>query len=693
MRILLAQNSLYYPAYGGGDKSNRLLLEALAGRGHECRVVARTHTRFGPEEHRRYLNELAERQVAVASSGSGVVEFTLAGVTVHAVTSHPNFRGYFNEQIRQFQPAVILVSTDDPAQLLLEVALGPHPARVVYLTRTTLALPFGPEGAFPSEEKTDRLRQADGVVGVSRYVANYVRHWSGIDAEALPISLLDPGPYPALGRFDNEFITLVNPCAVKGITIFLGLARRLPHLRFAAVPTWGTNEADLAELRKHSNVTVLPPADNIDVILARTRVLLAPSLWAEARSRIVVEAMLRGVPVLASDVGGLPEAMMGVDYLLPVRQIEHYQPRVDDQMVPVAEVPEQNLEPWVAALEEVTGNRKRHEELSAASRRAALEYAESISIEPFERYLSKIVAQPRNPLRDEPSPAARDARPASRISGLSPEKRALLALRLKKRPASAVPVRDAWFPNIQETGDARLRLFCFPYAGGGAAVFRRWPERMPDGVAIVPARLPGRESRSAEPAIDRIEAMTGAVAAAIQPYLARPFAFFGHSMGAMIAFELTRHLRREKLPLPAGLFVAAARAPQFRRGHVPPPAPTDEQFIEELRGLQGLPPEILDNEELLRRLLPALKADSSLGRLYAYRDEPPLNVPIRAYVGDRDPRLPREVIEAWREQTTASFSMRAFPGGHFFIHDAGTGFLEALARDLERLVRSGAGPA
>jgi len=230
MRVLLAQNSLYYPAYGGGDKSNRLLLEALAARGHACRVVARVHTRFGEAEHRRYLRELASRSVRGVSADGGVVRFSLHGVEVRAVTSHPNFRACFAAQIASLQPDVILVSTDDPAQMLLEVALGPNRARVVYLTRTTLALPFGPEAAFPSRKKTELLRKVDGVAAVSRYVAGYIRKWSGIEAVALPISLLEPGPWPNLGRPDNEFVTLVNPCAVKGISIFLALAARMPEV-------------------------------------------------------------------------------------------------------------------------------------------------------------------------------------------------------------------------------------------------------------------------------------------------------------------------------------------------------------------------------------------------------------------------------------------------------------------------------
>ena len=136
---------------------------------------------------------------------------------------------------------------------------------------------------------------------------------------------------------------MVNPCAVKGISIFLALAERFPDIEFAAVPTWGTTAADLAALRARPNVTVLAPFDAIDDLLRQTRVMLVPSIWAEARSRVILEAMSRGIPVMASDVGGLAEAKLGVDYLLPVNPVAHYRSMVDELMVPMAEIPPQNV--------------------------------------------------------------------------------------------------------------------------------------------------------------------------------------------------------------------------------------------------------------------------------------------------------------------------------------------------------------
>jgi surfactin synthase thioesterase subunit/glycosyltransferase involved in cell wall biosynthesis len=659
MRILLAQNSLYYPAHGGGDKSNRLLIEALAARGHECRVVARISV-FGESEHNQYLETLSARHITPQSSTDGVVVFERASVEVHVVTS-ANLRAHFAAQAEAFAPDVILVSTDDPAQLLLEVALRHATARVVYLARATLAVPFGPDCAFLSEAKTERIRACDAVVGVSRYVADYIRKYAGIDAVHVPISIMEPEDWPLLGRSSNQFVTFVNPCSVKGIAIFLALADAFPETEFAAVPTWGTNQQDLAALEARPNIHILAPVDDINLLLDRTRVLLVPSLWAEARSRIVLEALLRGVPVMAANVGGIPEAMMGVPYLLPVRLIEKYETRLDEQMVPVAEVPEQNIAPWSEALSRLLADRTHYEEISRESRRAALEYAEELHAGHFEKLLlglqKKSVRVPAPPVRPT-------------LEALSPEKRKLVALRLRKQ---ALPA--AWFPNA---GAPDLpRLFCFPHAGGGARQSFALA-----GWTTVPVRLPGRESRLAEAPFERMGPLVAALADNIDSYLDRPFAFFGHSMGAAIAFELARELRHRSRPLPEMLIASGARAPQFRRRHVPPPAPSREAFVEELRRLQGIPPEVLDDPALMRAILPALEADAALYRNYIYVEDLPLPLPVRAYGGADDPNVRRDHLEGWAEQTTASFAVRIFPGGHFYLNSATDPFLRALEEDL-----------
>jgi surfactin synthase thioesterase subunit len=521
---------------------------------------------------------------------------------------------------------------------------------VVYLARATLAVPFGPDCAFPSEAKTERLRAASRVVGVSTYVADYFRRYGGIDAVHVPISLMEPEQWPELGRFDNEFVTLVNPCAVKGIDIFLALADAFPSVAFAAVPTWGTNARDRAALAARPNVRVLDPVDDINLLLARTRVLLVPSLWAEARSRIVVEAMLRGVPVMAADVGGIPEAKMGVPYLLPVHRIERYVPDVDEQMVPLAEVPPQDIGPWRDALQRLLTDREHHDAIAQESRRAALAYASNLTAEPFEKILEEAVAA---------QPAQSRQRKAGGGPELSLEKRRLLALRLRQKAPSS-----AWFPGIDAV--SAPRLFWFPHAGAGAS------SASVAGLPCIPVRYPGRESRLAEAPFERMTQLVDALAKAIEPYTSAPFTFFGHSMGAVVAFELARVLRGRGLPLPRILIASAARAPQFRRNHVPPPADSDQELLASL----NIP------AELAPAVLPALRADTTLYRHYVYGEEAPLDCPIRAYGGTDDPNIAPHHLAGWREQTTASFDVRLFPGGHFYLRDCADAFRQALEADL-----------
>jgi medium-chain acyl-[acyl-carrier-protein] hydrolase len=177
--------------------------------------------------------------------------------------------------------------------------------------------------------------------------------------------------------------------------------------------------------------------------------------------------------------------------------------------------------------------------------------------------------------------------------------------------------------------------------------------------------------------------LVDALLAEIPRHLERPFAFFGHSMGAAVAFELIRALRSQALPLPAALLVSGARAPQFRLNHTPPPEPTEQEFLAELRRLEGVPAELLQSPDALRIMLPVLRADARLYRNYIYAPGEPLDIPIFAYGGDSDPNVRREHLEAWREQTGAQFKLRRFPGGHFFLQSSLESFLQALGADLQ----------
>ncbi len=246
-----------------------------------------------------------------------------------------------------------------------------------------------------------------------------------------------------------------------------------------------------------------------------------------------------------------------------------------------------------------------------------------------------------------------------------------------------------WLTLPKPNPRANLRLFCFPYAGGGVHAFRAWADNLPKTVEVCPVQLPGRGARMMEAPFTRMVPLVHAAAEALLPHLDKPFTFFGHSMGALVSFEVARWLRKQGGPEPIHLFVSGCFAP-----YIPDPYPLhnlpDPELLEGLRRLNGMPQEALENAELMRLLLPTLRADCTVTETYTYTDEPPLNCPISAFGGLQDHLVGRAHLEAWREQTTASFSLRMFPGDHFFLQTAQPLLLQILSRELQGLVTTSA---
>jgi medium-chain acyl-[acyl-carrier-protein] hydrolase len=246
-----------------------------------------------------------------------------------------------------------------------------------------------------------------------------------------------------------------------------------------------------------------------------------------------------------------------------------------------------------------------------------------------------------------------------------------------------------WLPDVARRRDV-IRLLCLPYAGSGASVFSAWPGRIPD-VEVVPVRLPGREGRLDEPAYDRLDALVDDLADALAPVLDGPYAMFGHSMGALVTFELARRLRRESRPMPLCLFASACRAPQRRVPHAP--SGRMVELLRRIKLLGGTPDEVLSNPELLGLVLPTLRADFHLVDTYTYRAEPPLPCPIVALCGKDDPEATPDEAEQWRHQTSAAFDLVQLPGGHFNINEERDLLLAAIGRAFAALTPNTLGKA
>lgn len=237
---------------------------------------------------------------------------------------------------------------------------------------------------------------------------------------------------------------------------------------------------------------------------------------------------------------------------------------------------------------------------------------------------------------------------------------------------------------LKPTPLARLRLFCLPYAGGAASIYRQWPQHLPAMVEVCPVQLAGRGNRMREPPITHSSVLVEQLASAMRPLLDKPYALFGHSMGALICFELARRLRREGMPAPVHLFVSGRRAPQRPDNETLRYLLSDADLKEHLRLLNGTPRELLEHPELMELMLPLLRADLEVNENYNYTDEPPFDCPVSAYGGLQDLEVSREDLDAWREHTASAFNLRLFDGDHFFLHHSEALLLNVLARDLFR---------
>jgi medium-chain acyl-[acyl-carrier-protein] hydrolase len=243
---------------------------------------------------------------------------------------------------------------------------------------------------------------------------------------------------------------------------------------------------------------------------------------------------------------------------------------------------------------------------------------------------------------------------------------------------------NPWIVQPRPNSRALIRLFCFPFAGGTAHVFRSWPQGLPASFEVCSIQLPGRGGRIRETPFSDVNALVQAAVPMMLPYLDKPFAFFGHSMGAVISFEIARQLRQRQLKGPIHLYASGRRAPQSPASRPPTYALPEPEFIDYLQRMNGTPKEVLEHPQLMSLMLPLLRADFAVSQAYAYREGPPLDCPITACGGMQDGEVDREELEAWRDQTTAAFSLRLFQGDHFFLQSCQTELLDIISRELSQ---------
>lgn len=245
------------------------------------------------------------------------------------------------------------------------------------------------------------------------------------------------------------------------------------------------------------------------------------------------------------------------------------------------------------------------------------------------------------------------------------------------------PTPNPWVVRPRPNPTARMRLFCLPYAGGGTSAYASWAGLLPADLELSIVLLPGRERRYREQPYTNLARLTHDLADALAPEIDRPYALFGHSVGALIAFELLRELRRRIVLLPIHLYVSGRRAP-----HLPDPSPPlyaldDSRFIAELqRQYNGIPAAILEDQELLQLFLPVMRADITLADTHQHAEETPFDMLLTALGGDSDPRATRQELEAWQQHTRGCFTCTSFPGGHFYLQAERAALIHTIAAGM-----------
>jgi medium-chain acyl-[acyl-carrier-protein] hydrolase len=244
-------------------------------------------------------------------------------------------------------------------------------------------------------------------------------------------------------------------------------------------------------------------------------------------------------------------------------------------------------------------------------------------------------------------------------------------------------VESDWLARWRRAPDAPMRLFCVPHAGGGTLAYRQWALDLAPGFDVVALRPPGREQRHREPAYDRLTELAAAVVREVTPLLDRSYAWFGHSLGALVAFEACRAIQAAGGPDPVRLLVSGRPAPDLVPRLSPVHAAPTPILMSRLREMGGTPPEILDDVAVMAGMLPTIRADLAAAETYTCVPAVPLNTPITAFGGRSDPFATVDELAAWGHHTHAGSRVRMFDGGHFYLHDRQTDFVSAVREELD----------
>lgn len=245
-----------------------------------------------------------------------------------------------------------------------------------------------------------------------------------------------------------------------------------------------------------------------------------------------------------------------------------------------------------------------------------------------------------------------------------------------------------WFVPFKYNKNSYIRLFCFHYGGGSASAYREWAKDLIDYVDLIAIQLPGRESRFSEPLLHNISDIVNELSLNFYNYLDKPYILFGHSIGALISFEFTRILRKKAMQQPHSLIISGTEAPQVPLKRSPIHRLPNPELIQKIRKYNGIPSDIIENNELMDIFLPIIRADFCISETYSYYSEPRLTCPIMALGGLNDDTFDSQDLLKWQEQTTALFQYELLPGDHFFIKSSYPQVINIVNKILYKKLRS-----
>ncbi|WP_271730047.1 amino acid adenylation domain-containing protein [Aquimarina algiphila] len=384
MKILLTMNLPFTRKYGGANKSNRILAQELAK--HNNEVIAITPALAVPSDftHEEFLEELYSQGIEVSVQTEEYV-FEIYGVKVHAIINPEKLVHILKKRIEEFKPDWIFVSTEDPSQSLLKTALETSPNNIIYLCHTHYMLPFGRLSLYPGENRARLIKRVKAIITISDYMKEYVSEYT--DVKTFVNHVPHYKNIERVGSIDNEYVLMINPCAVKGIEILLGLAHTLPQVNFAVVPGWGTTPSDIQKMRNCSNITFLKSTSDLNTLYSKVSILLMPSIWEEGFGISAVDALARGVPVVSSNLGGLREAKLNTNYQINVNPISYFKDELDENNFPIPVISKQDIGPWKIAVEELLNDPEFYGKESNLSYNKANEFISSINVKPLIDYL------------------------------------------------------------------------------------------------------------------------------------------------------------------------------------------------------------------------------------------------------------------------------------------------------------------